>query len=437
MNSSGPPPPTISDAFTSLTDLYEAPADSLAASEEGGFRFLRMAARGYAAVDETPERIEEGIRELAASLGFQAECNATATSVLLTVSRGDRQWTEVIRTYQQGPDFARAVALHRLLDRVRAGTLSPDEGAARLARLLAWRDDPSVGGMMVATGMLSASAALLLRAQLVEFLVTFALGAAVGWSMAFVRTREHLATLMPVAMAALASAVAFSAERVGLESVRPVGTLIAALVILLPGWRMTVAMTELASGHWTSGAGRFLAAMTTLLLLIVGVVVGQQAARTSGTLLPVAAAVLPAWVRVLAPLIAGGALTYLFHARRRDMVWIALMCVVTSLASFLGGHWLGSTASAFVGAFTAMAVGALLARRLRLPYPVLQQPATLMLVPGSLGFLSLGSLLDQNVTVAIQTGFQMVFVALTLALGAMTAQVALRPLTRRLPPDLA
>ena len=406
----------------------------MAASESGGFRFLRMATRGYAAVDEVPERIEDGIRQLAASIGFQAECNATATSVLITVSRGERQWTEVIRTYQSGPDFARAVALHRLLDRVRAGTLSPDEGADRLERLLAWRHHPSTPLMMVASAMLSGSAALLLRAQLAEFLLTFVLGAAVGWALMFIRGRDHLAALAPVALAAFASAVAFSAVRLGLDTVRPVGTLIAALVIFLPGWRMTVAMTELASGHWTSGAGRFLATITTLLLLIVGVVVGQQATQSVGDIALSPATALPAWVRVLAPLMAGVALTYIFNARRRDMAWIALMCVVTSLASFLGGHWLGSTASAFVGAFTAMAVGALLARRLNLPYPVLQQPATLMMVPGSLGFLSMGSLLDQNVTVAIQTGFQMVFVALTLALGAMTAQVALRPLTAGRPP---
>lgn len=425
---------SIHSSLSSLTDLYEAPPQSMAASESGGFRFLRMATRGYAAVDEVPERIEDGIRQLAASIGFQAECNATATSVLISVSRGERQWTEVIRTYQSGPDFERAVALHRLLDRVRVGTLSPDEGADRLERLLAWRHQPSTALMMVASAMLSASAALLLRAQLAEFILTFILGAVVGWALMFIRQRDHLAALAPVAMAALASAIAFSSVRLGLDTVRPVGTLIAALVIFLPGWRMTVAMTELASGHWTSGAGRFLAAITTLLLLIVGVVVGQQATQSVGDIALAPATTLPAWVRVLAPLMAGVALTYIFNARRRDMAWIALMCVITSLASFLGGHWLGSTASAFVGAFTAMAVGALLARRLNLPYPVLQQPATLMMVPGSLGFLSMGSLLDQNVTVAIQTGFQMVFVALTLALGAMTAQVALRPLTTARPP---
>jgi len=210
-----------------------------------------------------------------------------------------------------------------------------------------------------------------------------------------------------------------------------VPALVASLVILLPGWRLTTAMTELAQGHWTSGAGRFLAAFTTLLLLIVGVVAGQQGVASVDRAMMVlpSATNLPTWVRVLSPVAAGVAMTVLFAARRRDAFWITLICVVTSVASFLGGRWLGPTASAFVGSFTAMAVGTFIARRLRLPYPILQQPATVLLVPGSIGFLSMGSFVTRNVNAAMSTGFQMLFVALTLAIGAMSAQVALRPLS--------
>jgi uncharacterized membrane protein YjjB (DUF3815 family) len=238
---------------------------------------------------------------------------------------------------------------------------------------------------------------------------------------------------VPVVLAAIVSAVAFGATRLGVSGARPVPVLIASLVILLPGWRLTVAMTELAQGHWTSGAGRFLAAITTLLLLIVGVVVGQQATPTAEDarlVLPAVTSV-PGWVRVLSPLAAGAAMTILFFARPKDGILITLVCIVTSHVAYLGGRWLGSTAGAFVGAFTATAAGTLLARHYRLPYSILQQPATVLLVPGAIGFLSFGSLVDRDVNSAIQTGYQMLFVALTLALGAMSAQVALRPLTLR------
>jgi uncharacterized membrane protein YjjB (DUF3815 family) len=163
------------------------------------------------------------------------------------------------------------------------------------------------------------------------------------------------------------------------------------------------------------------------------VVVGQQAVETTekARLVLPAATNLPAWVRILSPLVAGLAMTHLFNARRRDGGWILLICVVTSLAAYGSGLWLGSNAGAFVGAFTATAVSVVLARRLRLPHAVLQQPATVLLVPGTIGFLSFGSLVDQNVNRAIQTGFQMLMVALTLSIGALLARVALRPVMAR------
>jgi uncharacterized membrane protein YjjP (DUF1212 family) len=414
----------------SLTSIYMAPAAPGVATEEGSVRFLRMATRAYASVDEVPARIEDGITVLAEALGYQVDCTATATAVFLTISSGDRQWTEVIRIRPAGPDFARQVALHRLLERVASGELTPDDGASRLVQLIHWTGPRSVWRTMIASAFLSASAALLLRAEFAELSLAVALGAFVGLAQTFVGTRKHLEPLAPVAMATLAAAVAFSADTWSLPAVRPVPLLIAALIVFLPGWRLTVAMTELAQGHWTSGAGRFLAAITTLMLLIVGVVVGQQVTQSSEQLILQSVTTIPAWVRVTSPVLAGLALTHLFSARWRDVGWITLICVLTSLASFLGGQALGTTASAYVGGFTAMALGALVALRLRLPYPILQQPATVLLVPGSIGFLSFGSLVDRNTTNAVDTGFQMLFVALTLALGAMTAQVALRPLTR-------
>ena len=415
----------------SLTDLYETPSTVATRTEEGAVRFLGLAARAYAAVDEVPDRIEDGVRELAESLGFEADVNATGTGIFLTISRGERQWTEVIRVRLAGPDFSRAVALHRLLARVRRGELSPDEGAGRLQQLIDWQSPSSAWKTVVASALLSASAVVLLNARWPELVLAGATGALVGGAMVFTSKRPHLDPLAPVVLAALAAAAAFSADDLGLRGVRPMPVLIASLVYYLPGWRLTVAMTELAQGHWTSGAGRFLAAITTLLLLIVGVVVGQQAVQSSDRLVLGAPGSVPAWVRFLSPVAAGVGMTHLFRARRRDGLLITLMCVVVSLVSYVGGRWQGQTASAFLGAFTAMALGALVARQRDLPYPVLQLPATVLLVPGSMGFLSMGSLVNRNVTAAIQTGFQMLFVALTLALGAMTARVALRPLTRR------
>lgn len=417
----------------SLTALYEAAPSPDPTSEGDTVRFVIITARAYAAVDEIPARIEEGLEFLARKFGFAADCTATATAIFITLAKGGQRWTEVIRVRAPGPDFTRAVALHRLLERVVNDEITPRDAADRITTLLAWRAPRSLLLTTLASALLSASAALLLRAGLVELGLVAVLGALVGGTLYVVAGREQLVPLATVMLAAIASAGAFGFDRLALADVRPVAVLVASLVVLLPGWRLTVSMSELALGHWTAGSGRFLSAVVTLLLLVVGVVVGQQAVDTPDKVrlvLP-AATHLPAWVRVLSPLAAGLGLTQLFGARRRDTGWIMLMCVLTSLAAFAGGRWLGYTAGAFVGSFTAMAIGGLLAGRLRLPYAVLQQPATVLLVPGTIGFLSFSSLVDHNVTGAIQTGFQMLMVALTLSIGALLARVALRPVMAR------
>ncbi|MFP5354592.1 MAG: threonine/serine exporter ThrE family protein [Gemmatimonadota bacterium] len=412
----------------SLTALYEAPPSQEPTSDEDVVHFIVVTARAYAAVDEIPARTEEALEFLARRFGFSADCTATATSIFMTLSKGNRSWTEVIRVRASSPDYTRAVALHRVLERVVRGELSPRDAAERLTTLLAWRARPSVLLDIAAGALLSASAALLLRADRTELGLVALLGATVGIVLHLIGGRQSLMPLATVLLAAVASAAAFGFHRLNFADIRPVPVLVASLVILLPGWRLTVSMSELAEGHWTAGSGRFLSAVVTLLLVVVGVVVGIEAVdspRNLRLVLPAASSI-PTWVRVLSPLAAGLSLAHLFDARRKDAIWIILICILTSLASFVSGRAFGTTAGAFVGAFTATALGALLARRLRLPYAVLQQPATVLLVPGTIGFLSFGSLVDQNVNRAIQTGFQMLMVALSLAIGALMARVLLR-----------
>ena len=424
---------TAETPVLTLTGLYEAPPSPAPTTDEDAVLFISLAARAYAAVDEVPARTEEGLEFLSARLGFTSDCTATATAIFITLGKAERRWTEVIRVRAAGPDYTRAVALHRVLERVAKLEITPRDAAERLTTLLSWKRGPALVRDVLACALLSASAALLLRANSVELGLVSLLGAMVGIVLHLVAGRQSLEPLATVVIAAIASGAAFGFDRLHLADIRPVPVLVASLVILLPGWRLTVSMSELAQGHWTAGSGRFLAAVVTLLLLVVGVVVGQQmvAVTTRESLVLAVASDVPPWVRVLSPLAAGLAMTHLFSARRRDAGWIMLICVVTSLAAYGGGQWLGSNAGAFVGAFTATAVSGIVARRLRLPSAVLQQPATVLLVPGTIGFLSFGSLVDQDVNRAIQTGFQMLFVALTLSIGALLARVALRPVMSR------
>jgi uncharacterized membrane protein YjjB (DUF3815 family) len=51
----------------------------------------------------------------------------------------------------------------------------------------------------------------------------------------------------------------------------------------------------------------------------------------------------------------------------------------------------------------------------------------LMLVPGSVGFLSVSSMLEADVVAALETAFRMILIATALAAGVLVASVAIPP----------
>ena len=58
---------------------------------------------------------------------------------------------------------------------------------------------------------------------------------------------------------------------------------------------------------------------------------------------------------------------------------------------------------------------------------LLLTPGILMLVPGSVGFLSVASMVESDITGALQTGFRMLLIATSLAAGVLIATVAVPP----------
>jgi uncharacterized membrane protein YjjB (DUF3815 family) len=125
--------------------------------------------------------------------------------------------------------------------------------------------------------------------------------------------------------------------------------------------------------------------------------------------------------------VAAGALTVIFRARGRDALVILPMVAVAFFGARLGSQALGPELGAALGAL-ALGIGSnLLSRRLDQPTAIALLPALLMLVPGSLGFRSLQSLIAHDVLAGVQTAFTMALVAVGLVSGLLVANVAVSP----------
>ena len=366
-------------------------------------------------------RLEDQLHQVSERLGVAARFFSTPTSIFASFGPPEALQTGLIRVEPGEMDLERLTLLDGLAQEVIHGKISPEQGAARVETIL---QAPQRYGraLTLLCWMLAAGAAARLfggglREIGVAGLSSFAIGVLDQLS---ARSPRAARVLEPVA-ALLASALAVTAASIlGPLSVQ-VATL-SGLIVLLPGLGLTVAINELASRHLISGASRLTAAALVFLQLIFGVALGQRLAEVL-PMPPMAppAAPLPFWTVVVALGVVALAVNVLFRARPADIVWIVAASALAFGGARLGARGLGAELGAFVGALLLGMASNAAARLRNRPSVVTIVPGMMLLVPGSLGFRSLESLLARDVVAGVGTAFSMLLVAVAIAAGLLFA----------------
>ena len=130
---------------------------------------------------------------------------------------------------------------------------------------------------------------------------------------------------------------------------------------------------------------------------------------------------------LLALAVAPFALANLFQARVKEWLVIALVTWAGASATVAVTQLQSVQSGAFAGALAVGIASNLYARLLDRPASVVQMPATLMLVPGSLGYKSLTAFAENKQAEGIEIGFNMSFVAIAIVGGLLTANLIVPP----------
>ncbi|MFN7698523.1 MAG: threonine/serine exporter ThrE family protein [Deltaproteobacteria bacterium] len=416
-------------AGTTLDELVSAePNDALAdAGLDPSLRLTLRLARGLLSYGMPSYRVEDALERVADALDLEIDVFCTPTALIVTLASEHEARTRVLRVQPGATDLERLSALYELVGRVERRELSPADAAVRLDAILARGPRYGAVATALAYGLVSALSATLLGGGGFDIPLAGLLGCSVGVLEALSKKVPALARLLP----AIASfTVSFGATFVAAEGlpVRPSVLLLAATLVLLPGLTLTTAMVELATAHLVSGTSRLMAAIVTFLQLGFGVALGRHVAG----LLPRVPRVreapdLPWWVELVAPFAAALSYSVLLRARPSDRVWILLAAGISLLGSRLGGWLLGPELGAFVAATLVASAAHAFARIKDRPIAVILTPGILFLVPGSVGFLSVRSLLEGDVTAAVETAFRMLLIAFAIAAGMLVATAAVPP----------
>lgn len=422
--------PTLSGDLSPVLDRLPVAETGPPPTADPAHLVMRLG-RAFHAAGSPAHRIEEGMGLAARRLGVRGQFFSTPTALFASFGEGEAQRTFLERVDPADVDLERLSHLDDLLNALADRRIDLAEAGRRLDRLDARPARYGHVATTIAFGLVSAAAAYFFRGGWAEIGAAGVLGLAIGLLARAIAGRpvagrvfEPLAATLAAAVATLA-AVFWPAE---LGSLSAFSVLLAGLIVLVPGYTLTVAINELATRHLVAGSARFAGAGVVFFGLAFGIAVGTQLVETAvgapTSPLPVPP---PGWFQWIALAGAASGFTVLFRARPRDWGWIALACLVAVEGVRLGGLLLGAELAGFLGALLVGVAGNLVARYRRRPAALVQVPGLILLVPGSLGFRSLASLLDRDVLSGVHGAFEMTLVAIALTTGLLLASVIVPP----------
>ncbi len=374
------------------------------------------------------DRLETMLEAMSERLDLPVQSFTTPTVILASFGEPPRQRTVMVTPRQKELDLSRLAELDELVQEVAEGTVSPQEGSKRVSAIVGRKPLYPTAARLAAHSIVAFTIAFLLGGNQPTAILAALAGLAVGiLEILAERSAPLLRLTLPLGALVAAGGGALGTLIDPSVAVPVVG--VAGIIMLVPGLTLTIAMNEIASGHLVSGTARLAKALVAFLMLGFGAALGGELAGLVPGVGPGAAVADTPTLWVTATSLVGSmvALTVLLEARPRDFGWIALASSVAYGMGLVGVQFAGPDVGAGVATLGLGLVGNAFARFRNRPAALLIVPGILLLVPGSLGFRSVTSFLDENLLVAISTAFDVAIVAIALVAGLMIANLALPP----------
>jgi uncharacterized membrane protein YjjP (DUF1212 family) len=393
--------------------------------ERERIRFVLALGRALHRYGTPAHRLEEALAIVCRRLSLSANILSTPTWLAVGFGEPAELRTATVRLASMELDLGKLAALDALADAVAGRAVTPAEGLVRIAAIESGASTWRPWTITLAHGVSSASFSVFFGAPLSLLPVAALLGLMIGLMSSLAVKRASTARALPVVAAFVAAFAALAAA--SLIPTQPNLLTISALIPLLPGLTLTIAMTELATGHLVSGTARLMSAVIVLLLLGLGVALGEQLGGRAFLVEAVDRPGLPRWTAWLAVAVSSVALTFVCQARGRALPWIMAACFVGYAGTRYGTLALGPELGVLAGSFALGVFVNLYARVLDRPQQVVQVPAVIVLVPGSMGLRAIHHMLDRDTLTGVETTFATFVVAMAIVAGMLVANAVVSP----------
>ncbi|MBC7974440.1 MAG: threonine/serine exporter family protein, partial [Myxococcales bacterium] len=283
-------------AVTSSKPVLPARPATAPGATVDAIEFVLDLARALHRYGTPAHRLEEALLECCRRLGMSAEVFTTPTTIIMSFGEPEELRTRMMRVDGGELDMSKLARVDALADSVASLHMTPTEGVKALAEILA---APPQFGRALSTlshGATAGSLAVFFGGSLADVAIAALIGLTLGLLAQYAQRSTDQARVFELVGAAFVAFAAGVASAMW-HATTPSIITVAGLVILLPGMSLTVAMTELATRNLISGTARLVSAVIVLLELVVGVAIGERAARALVWVELELPTPLPAWSR--------------------------------------------------------------------------------------------------------------------------------------------
>ena len=373
-------------------------------------------------------RAEDVIRRVGEIEGLEAQAFAIPTGLFVSVksSDGKEPAIRMTRVRDWGTDLDRLVLIDAIFNDVADDRLSIRDARAKLIGVQQRKPLYPNGAFIVATAVLSGAAAIFFRGGIAEMAMSAGIGGVVGIIAWASGKREGARFLVEFLGALVAALLVWGCTVLRPDLSREV-LIPSAVISLFPGMTLTTGLAELARKNLVAGAARLMEAFVAFLLILFGIAAAISAENLVGAkLAPAAAREALAWpVQIWAMAAASLAFAVLFTMPKR-FAWAAIVSAsIGWIATAFGTRHLPPHVAAFGASLSVCLFANAAARVTQRPAQLFQLPGMMLLVPGSVGFLSLEDFLRGDFASGQAKGFTMLLIAGGIVTGVLLANVVL------------
>lgn len=370
-------------------------------------------------------RLEATLASVCRHLKTVGQFFATPTAIFASFGSPENQRTSLIRVTPGDVDLGKMTLLDGVVGRLLRDELSAEEGLAEVNTIAEGPARYGAALTVLCFGLASGCAGRFFGGGLLEVAAAVGMGFLTGILAMLSGNHPGVARVFAPVAAFAVSALAMLGAWLFPAMSAYVAT-VAGLIILIPGLTLTTAMSELASGHLASGTARLTGAIILFMQIGFGVALGNRLGSLLPGVNPLATPVaLPLWTEWVALIVAPLCFVVLFRARPSQVAVILPAGILAYCAAKYGAALASPELGVFLGALLAAMAGNLYRRIWDHPASVPIVPGIMLLVPGSIGFRSLSSLLARDVLSGVEAAFTMVLIAVALVAGLLLANVLL------------